>query len=435
MLRILLYTEGALQEIRELLSAHSVEKTGKKEELILRAISGSYDLIILDNSIDLIPAVTAADPRAEIFVLADNCVDAIEPLKMGATACFTCPIDGDRFQKALESVIAQVNLMNETDALERLLVEKYTYAGIVARNPQMLELFRFLRKIAPYYRAVTIAGETGTGKEAIARALHALSPLGRQPFIACNCGGLVENLVESEFFGHVKGAFTGANSDKTGVFEAAGEGVVFLDEIGDLPLSFQPHLLRVLQNGEFRKLGSAKPLKTSCKVISATNKDLPKEVREGRFREDLYFRLTPLSVHVPPLRDRKDDIPLLSRFILDKFQNNTGKKMIGISRPAQKALMSHDWPGNVRELENVIEQAAILASEPFVNLEHLNSSVRRASGDDMAPLSSSRPLDEVVRGHIAAVLCECGGNRTRAAEALGISRRALIRKIEKHSIE
>jgi len=248
MLRILLYTEGALQEIRELLSAHSVEKTGKKEELILKAISGSYDLIILDNSIDLIPAVTAADPRAEIFVLADNCVDAIEPLKMGATACFTCPIDGDRFQKALESVIAQVNLMNETDALERLLVEKYTYAGIVARNPQMLELFRFLRKIAPYYRAVTIAGETGTGKEAIARALHALSPLGRQPFIACNCGGLVENLVESEFFGHVKGAFTGANSDKTGVFEAAGEGVVFLDEIGDLPLSFQPHLLRVLQN-------------------------------------------------------------------------------------------------------------------------------------------------------------------------------------------
>jgi len=434
MLRILLYAQGALQDVQESLSAHSVEKTGKKEELILKAISGSYDLIILENSIDLIPAVTAADPRSEIFMVADNCIDVIEPLKMGATECFMRPIDGDRFQKALESVVAQVNLMNETDELERLLVEKYTYAGIVARNPQMLELFRFLRKIAPYYRAVTIAGETGTGKEAIARALHALSPLSRQPFIACNCGGLVENLVESEFFGHVKGAFTGANSDKTGVFEAAGEGVVFLDEIGDLPLSFQPHLLRVLQNGEFRKLGSAKPLKTSCKVISATNKDLPKEVREGRFREDLYFRLTPLSVHVPPLRDRKDDIPLLSRFILDKFQNNTGKKMIGISRPAQKALMSYDWPGNVRELENVIEQAAILASEPFVNLEHLNAIVRQRAAAEGTP-ASSRPLEEVVKRHIVAVLGECGGNRSRAAQALDISRRALIRKIEKYSIE
>src|SRR3989304_2223911 len=221
MLRILLYAQGALQDVQESLSAHSVEKTGKKEELILKAISGSYDLIILENPSALPPAVTAADPRSEIFMVADNCIDVIEPLKMGATECFMRPIDGDRFQKALESVVAQVNLMNETDELERLLVEKYTYAGIVARNPQMLELFRFLRKIAPYYRAVTIAGETGPGK----------------------------------------GAFTGATSKKTGVFEAAGEGVVFLDEIGDLPLSFQPHLLRVLQNGEFRKLGSAKPLK------------------------------------------------------------------------------------------------------------------------------------------------------------------------------
>ncbi len=434
MLRILLYAQGALPDVLELLTAHSVERTGKKEELILKALSGSYDLIIIEKSIDLIPAVTAADPRAEIFMITDGCVDVLEPLKMGACACFTQPVEAERFRKALESVVAQMNLMSETDELERLLVEKYTYAGIVARNPQMLELFRFLRKVAPYYKSVAITGETGTGKEAFARALHALSPASRQPFIACNCGGLVENLVESEFFGHVKGAFTGANADKAGIFEAAGEGVVFLDEIGDLPLSFQPHLLRVLQNGEFRRVGSTRPLKAACKVISATNKDLLQEVREGRFREDLYFRLTPLSVHVPPLRDRKDDIPLLSRFILDKFQKKTGKTMIGISRPAQKALMGYDWPGNVRELENVIEHAAILASEPFVNFEHLNANVRQPA-PAKGSAASSMQLEEVMKNHIMAVLGGFGGNRTRAAEALGISRRALIRKLEKYSIE
>lgn len=435
MLKVLLYGEGTASDIRDLLSGHSVEKTCKKEELVLKALSGSYHLIILEESVKLIPSITAADPRAEIFVVGERCADAIGHLKMDATACFTRPIDRERFRAAVESVVAHVNLMSETDELERLLVEKYTYAGIVARNPRMLELFRFLRKIAPYYKTVTVTGETGTGKEAVAKALHSLSPLSGQPFVACNCGGLVESLVESEFFGHVKGAFTGANSDKTGVFETAGEGVVFLDEIGDLPLSFQPHLLRVLQNGEFRKLGSAKPLKTSCRVIAATNKDLKKEVAEGRFREDLYFRLTPLSVHVPPLRERKDDIPLLARHILDNFRKKTGKEVAGVSRPAQAALMAYDWPGNIRELENVIEHAAILASEPFVKIEHLGAEIIESSPGASSAGPFPKKLEDVIKGHITAVLDEFGGNRTKAAKALGISRRALLRKLEKYSVD
>lgn len=434
MLKVLLYTEDAAPDIRELLPGHSVESTCKKGDVLLKVLSGSYHLVILDESVELIPAITAADPRAEIFVVGERCADAIGNLKMGATACFIRPLDKERFRAAVESVISQVNLMSETDELERLLVEKYTYSGIVARNPRMLELFRFLRKIAPYYKTVSITGETGTGKEAVAKALHSLSPLSGQPFIACNCGGLVESLIESEFFGHVKGAFTGANSDKNGIFETAGEGVVFLDEIGDLPLSFQPHLLRVLQNGEFRKLGSPRPLKTSCRVIAATNKDLRKEVADGRFREDLYFRLTPLSVHVPPLRERKDDISLLARHILDNFRKKTGKDVSGVSRPAQAAFMGYDWPGNIRELENVIEHAAILASEPFINLEHLSAHIREFT-PRANPGPAPKNLEDVVKGHILAVLGECGGNRTKAAKALGISRRALLRKLEKYSLD
>jgi two-component system response regulator HupR/HoxA len=218
---------------------------------------------------------------------------------------------------------------------------------------------------------ITITGETGTGKEVVARAVHSLSANPKEPMLVCNCGGLVETLIGSELFGHKQGSFTGAIKDKVGLFEAAGEGTIFLDEIGEMPLSFQPHMLRVLQNGEFRPVGSNRPLSARCKVITATSKDLAGEVKNGTFREDLFYRITRLVINVPPLRERKDDIPLLSRFLLNKANAATGKNIMGISRSAQAVLIAHDWPGNVRELENVIEQAAILAGEPFIKLEHL----------------------------------------------------------------
>jgi transcriptional regulator with GAF, ATPase, and Fis domain len=278
---------------------------------------------------------------------------------------------------------------------------------------------------------VTITGETGTGKEIIAKALHSLSPSSRQPFVVCNCGGLAEGLIESELFGHVRGAFTGAISDKVGLFEAAGEGATFLDEIGEIPLSFQAHLLRVLQDGEFRRVGSHRSSRAKCRVIAATNKDLASEVGKGKFREDLYYRLTPLSIKVPPLRERKDDIPLLSRHFLEKFAARTGKAISGISRPAQTFLMNYDWPGNVRELESVIEQAAILSEEPFIGPGHLPERVRVAAAKEHVPGT----LDEAIKAHISRALKQCGGNRTRAAGVLGISRRALLRKLDRYSID
>jgi two-component system response regulator AtoC len=264
----------------------------------------------------------------------------------------------------------------------------------------------------------------------MARALHSLSPKAGSPFVACNCGALVEGLIESELFGHRKGAFTGAITDRVGLFEAAGDGTLFLDEIGLLPLSFQPHLLRVLQDGEFRRVGSSQSSKARCRIIAATNKDLAAEVRAGAFRDDLFYRLTSLTIHLPPLRERKDDIPLLSRHFLDRFGKRTGKNISGISRPAQCSMISYDWPGNIRELEGAIEQAAIMTTESFIELCCLPPAVREAPkrGTGFHPES----LDRIVNNHIEDVLCHCNGNRTQAAKLLGISRRALQRKLEKH---
>jgi transcriptional regulator with PAS, ATPase and Fis domain len=241
----------------------------------------------------------------------------------------------------------------------------------------------------------------------------------------------VEGLIESELFGHRKGSFTGALSDKGGLFEAAGQGTMFLDEIGEMPLSFQPHFLRVLQDGEFRSVGGNTVSRAHCRIITATNRDLYLEVKEGRFRDDLYYRVSAITINVPPLRDRKEDISFLSRVMIERFSARTGKTINGLSRPAMQALLSHQWPGNVRELENVLEQAAILTTETFIKLEDLPPHIREKSDDVTEKIMT---LEEVTRKHIEEVLKKNNGNRSHAAKFLGISRRALIRKIEKYSL-
>lgn len=396
-------------------------------------VKKGYPLVLLEGELNLITRLKSADPRVEVIFLGDREADALEAIKRGATAYFKLPLQGDLLQEAVRKIKEIVEVRRETGALERLLIEKYTFDGVTGRNPQMLEVFSLIRRIAPYYRTVLITGETGVGKEMIAKALHAGSPWAKHPFVVCNCGGFVENLIESELFGYLKGAFTGADRDKIGLFEAAGEGTLFLDEIGELPLSFQPHLLRVLQNGEFRRLGSHQSSQAKCRIIAATHRDLQAEVKERRFREDLFFRITPLMVRIPPLRDRKDDIPLLCRVVLDRIVKRTGKAVYGISRPAQAVLMTYDWPGNVRELENILEQAAILTTESYIRIEDLPAHIQvsRPTIPPMAALS----LADVERRHIENILGQCGGNRSKASEVLGISRRALLRKIEKFDLK
>jgi two-component system response regulator AtoC len=431
-LNVLLVLGGRLKDSAlGVLVGHRVESVSDKTALLDMVRKNHYDLLLLEGDPETLSAIKAADPRVEVIYFGDCRAAEIEIISRGATYCLPTDVAAERIRESVESISELAESRRETAVLEKLLTEKYTFAGVVGKNPRMIEIFNFLRRIAPYYKTVTITGETGVGKEEVAKALHSVSPNSKEPFIACNCGGLLENLLESEFFGYRKGAFTGAMNDKAGIFEAAGAGVVFLDEIGDLPLSFQPHLLRVLQNGDFRRLGSTTALKARCRVIAATNRDLSKEVKDGRFREDLFFRLTPLTVSVPPLRERRDDIPLLVRYILDKFQKRTGKKVLGVSRTAQAGLISYDWPGNVRELENVVEQAAILGKESFIRHESLPEQIRdSATKKTFAPLT----LDGLVKGHIGTVLKRHNGNKTRAAKELGITRRALLRKIEKYSI-
>ena len=433
MIKILLALKAPDPSIEALLEDHSVEilpEGGNAEKLLAE---NGYHLILIEDQIESVPILKDIDPRAEIILIGKQESEAIDAIKEGAAAYFSKPIKLDSLKEAVKKISDVVEMRRETGVLEKLLTEKYNYLGVVGKNPHILEIISLIRRIAPYYRTVLLFGATGTGKEVIAKALHRSSPWADQPFIVCNCGSLVEGLIESELFGHVKGSFTGAIKDKEGLFEAAGEGTLFLDEIGELPLPFQPHLLRVLQDGDFRRVGSPKARKARCRIIAATNKDLKLEVSEGRFRDDLYFRITPITIEVLPLRHRKDDLPLLGRVILDRFRKRTDKKVFGISRPAQAILMKYNWPGNVRELENVLERAAILTSEPFIRPIDLPAHLRESPGEPVL-VPEPMTLHEVEKRHIEAVLQQYNGNRSKSSGVLGISRRALIRKIQKFSI-
>lgn len=430
MLKILLSLKSPKKEILKLLNKHTVDIIDDDKDLIPLIEKGNYNLLMLEGDFGLIPSIKASDPRVEIILFGEMHDTAIEAIRQGASAYLTFPVDEEKLRELIGNIDDLFRSRKESAELEKRLNAKYTFfSEIVGRNPKMLDIFAFIQHIAPHYKTVTITGETGTGKEILARILHNLGPGPEKPFIVCNCGGLVETLVESELFGHKKGAFTGAVNDKIGLFEAAGEGTIFLDEIAELPLSIQPRLLRVLQNGEFRPIGSNQTLKANCRVIGATNKDLSEEIRNKRFREDLFYRLTPLTVSLPPLRQRRDDIPFLCRFFLEKFNKKTGKNILGLSRPVQSILLSYDWPGNVRELENVLEQVAILTTESFIRLSDLPPYLREYKERKKPDVMT---LEDVIKGHIEAVLKKCDGNKSRAAKVLGISRRALLRKIEKY---
>jgi DNA-binding NtrC family response regulator len=431
-LKILVAVNESAEEILSALEGHEIHLASPGDSFLAEVSRGDYHLVLTDSNHVNLSDIKSADPRAEVIILGDIGRDRVELLKNGALAHFSAPVDSDKLAEIVDELAETFADRDEVIHLEERLDEKYNFAGIVGRNPKILDIISFIKRIAPYYKMATITGETGTGKEVVARALHTMSSKSGDPFISSNCAGYVETLIESELFGHQKGSFTGATSDKVGLFEAAREGTLFLDEIGDLPLSFQPHLLRVLQNGEFRAVGSHRVLQARCRIIAATSKNLREEVDNGRFREDLYYRITPLVITVPPLRERKDDIPLLSRFMIKRYAEQTRKDIKGISRPAQDILLSHGWPGNVRELENVINQAVILSPDSFVGPGHFPAYLRHVKAQ---PSNDGASLAVVIARHIESVLEECRNNRSRAARKLGISRRALLRKIEKYSIK
>lgn len=434
------YTE----EIKKLLleGGYEVYVLSAKKLLLDEIDKGHYNIVFLRGSCSDCADITGpniknikkSDPRAEIICIGDKKDDAsaIEAIKKGATACFGSPVDPTLLSETISKIKELATIRKETFQIETSLNEKYIFADMVSKNPAMLDIFSLMRRVAPYYRTVLIIGGTGTGKELLAKAVHNFSSVAKEPFVACNCSGLVETLIESELFGHVKGAFTGAVSDKKGLFEAAGNGVIFLDEIGEMPLSFQSHFLRVLQDGEFRRLGSTKSMKANCKVIAATNVELYDKVKKGLFREDLFFRLAVITIKLPELKERKEDIPLLYSYFLNKIKTKLGKDVRGITMDAKHLLMSYNWPGNIRELENVIERAVLVTPVNFIRAQDLPTYIKESTKKDSP---ASLTLNDLEKNHIQSVLTTTGGNKTKAASILGISRRALLRKINKYNLK
>jgi DNA-binding NtrC family response regulator len=382
-------------------------------------------LVDLDSStqtLEMLKAILALDPGAEVIVAGR---DTSAEFAMTAIRDGACAVEvGERNPEKLVAVIKRLlDLAQErqrvTD-LDRQLLQASQFQGMISRSPVMWEVFSHVRRIAPHFQTVLITGETGTGKELVARALHALGPGALQPFAVCNCSALVESLLETELFGHVKGAFTGANQDKVGVFEFAANGTVFLDEIGELPLPAQAKLLRVLHNHEVQRVGSPVVRSVNARVVGATHRDLRKMVKDGLFREDLFYRLATLEVLLPKLSERKEDLLLLVRHFVSVFAEKFHKSVAGVTRRAQTRLLAHSWPGNIRELENVLSNACMMATRNVIDFQDLPVYLRKPS--EVPEPTDFLTLEAMTQQYLSQVLQQVGGNKARAAEILGVSR-------------
>jgi len=370
---------------------------------------------------------------------------AVEALRLGANDYFTKPFSMDELRLKVRHHLENRRLRQENLLLKRALGTSHEFCNIVGRSDAMVAVFRLVETIARTNSTVLITGESGTGKDLVARAIHFNSLRRDQPFVALNCGGVPETLLESELFGHVRGAFTGAETNKKGLIEVAEHGTIFLDEIGEMNATMQVKLLRVLQDRRFRRLGGTEEVQADIRVIAATNQDLPKLVAEGKFREDLFYRINVIPVHLPPLRERKEDVPLIAERFLARFAESMGKPVQRISAEAMKLLQEYPWPGNVRELENVMERAVALEQSAAVLPETLPDYVRRGvpPGPSTAPQVPELPeegidleahVEEIYRDHIAQALKRAGGVQVKAAEMLGMSFRSFRYYAKKFNI-
>jgi DNA-binding NtrC family response regulator len=398
------------------------------------------------NGLDLLRQIRANVPGCEVILMtAYAAVDsAVEAIKLGAREYLTKPFDFDRLRDVLVEIRVELERRAQVVALESQVAKQLEFCGMLGRSPIMQEVFSLIQRLAPHAKVVLLSGETGTGKELAARAFHQAGPRRTKPFVTINCSAVVDTLFESELFGHVRGAFTGAVESKAGVFEAAQGGTLFLDEVGELPLSVQAKLLRALEYGEVQRVGSLQPKKVDVTVIAASNRDLRSEVAAGRFRGDLFYRLNVVEVTLPPLRDRREDIPYLTAAFMRDCAQRMHKPMTGLTPPAERVLFQARWDGNIRELKNVIERACMLSDGNLVSDRELlgafgpetPAAAPRARIADHSARGAEPPaqLDEIEREHILDVLRQVNGNRMAAAKVLGISRRALYRRLERHNL-
>jgi DNA-binding NtrC family response regulator len=389
------------------------------------------------NGMDLLKRIIGSDPGANVIVISGHYSAelAMDAIQQGACDYLTKPLDFHKLRARIASLLAEVEVRRRTLLLDQELVQACQFEGIVSRSPLMLDIFAKIRRVAPHFKTVLVAGATGTGKELAARALHRLSAASPGPFVACNCSALVDGLVESELFGYVKGAFTGATQDRAGLFENATGGTIFLDEIGDLSSGAQAKLLRVLQDHHIRKVGSSVSNAVDVRVIVATNRDLRRMVLDGHFREDLYYRLAAVEIALPPLANRREDLPLLERYFVERFAAEYEKPISGLTRRAQAALASYPWPGNVRELENVVGNACMMVDSNFIDTNDLPERLRSQLIGDSTIDEGLLSLNQVQRRHIMRVLARVGGNKARAATILGLGRATIYQLLSRMKLE
>ncbi len=402
------------------------------------------DLIMDDvGGMEVLAKAKAELPEAEVVILTghNTARAAVLAMQAGATTYLTKPLDIAQLRTVADKVSQSHRLARSNQDLRRQLNERFGFEGVIGNSPLMHAVVERLRQIAPTSATVLITGESGTGKELVAKALHTNSPRRSKPFVALNCAALSENILESELFGHIKGAFTGADRERKGWFEHANGGTMFLDEVGDIPLSTQVKLLRVLESGEIVRVGTNEPIKVNVRLISATNRDLKEGITSTSFRQDLYHRLKVVSVHLPPLRSRREDITLLTDYFLKQFSASHAKTVTSIAPAARKALMAYAWPGNVRELKNNIESMVVIDSDGVLDVDDLTEDLVPATPgavDAAAPGPAQlvgRKLDDVEKYYIAETLKLTAGNREEAARLLGIGERTLYRKIKEYRID
>jgi DNA-binding NtrC family response regulator len=400
------------------------------------------EIVLLDlvmpkiSGMDLLEQMIVSDPGAEVILMTGHysAESAVEAIRKGAADYLTKPLDVLALRDRVCALVSQHRSRRLATQLDRQMVDTFQLEGIVGRSPLMMDVFASIRRVAPHFRTALITGDTGTGKELVAHALHRLSPVSDKTFAVCNCSALVETLFESELFGHVRGAFTGATHDKVGLLEYAHQGTVFLDEIGDMPFAGQAKLLRVLQNQEVQRVGSPALRKVDLRFIAATNKDLSALIREHRFRDDLYYRLSMVEIALPGLVDRKEDFPLLQRYFIEKFATQYNKPVRGMTRRAQALLGRHTWPGNVRELENVIGKACMMVEGNVIDIKDLPPYLWKTPVLARTHNDNLLSMDEVQERHLVSVLERMGGDKSRAAEVLGISRSTLYNLLARREL-
>jgi DNA-binding NtrC family response regulator len=397
------------------------------------------DLVITDvvmpkmDGIELLEAIKGLRPETEVIVIsAQGTIEkAVQAMKLGAFDFIEKPINPKVISLLVERALEKQTLILQNRDLRSRLEEKFHFKNIVGRSEKMVKVFELIRHIAAYDSSVLIIGESGTGKELIANAIHYNSPRASMPFIKVSCASLSEGIIESELFGHEKGAFTGAIASRKGRFELAHQGTLFLDEVEDIPPATQIKLLRVLQEGEFERVGGNKTIKVNIRIIAASNRDLQEAVKGGAFREDLYYRLNVVNIKLPPLRDRKDDIPFLVNFFIEKYNRKYHMKVKGISQKAMNLLTDYEWTGNVRELENTIESVLVINSPGVIDVQHLSQEIRDVKErPEMIPFKIGTPLEEVEKEMLVQTLRATKGNKRKAARLLGINVRTIHRKIE-----